>query len=894
MISIRPIPFLIEVPEEERNLGLVVEVPRKGYEDSYNRSPNPSSSLNMIRWRFVSDIHVVLPNVRQLTVFRSLQWKHYHHDKDLLLQAVADSNENRSVHIHEANKDTLDSDFIKVINVKFDRLTKNAINSMKWRSIVAALHDVKCVADRKESNAANSSTSSSSKNLSTKNPGSKSRKKGNSTKRQQYHIDVGYTTSQCLLGKDDLGIYAPIIKPTTDKDHVAAMVQLSSLLKHHIFSNLQESIFVDSVNVTRSKDFAQKLDGKNVLEAMRSALSNINHQCGCHDDSQNDAHPNFSPVVTFSMFILVDTQVFRLALIGYSRKAIRDYFDRRNKPDARLILEIKHVLSKLPSSRIGWKESVTMAKGEMLVHPHARQGETEFGFVADRCHMNCFRYLSAWIHYASQLMSYFSLSYEEAVGLVLGMYCDNNALCFVCVAKELLDGTATLPDQSTVDFGLTVRKMMAGKRSEIKETLGDTFTFPQRFRYCWQQKWKDRMLDLEEFRLQRQAVSKECHLYLMEHSVVGHRTTRLLLFSRLHKFLEKTIYGAGDLAAKHLIPILSVIGVLPPWMSTMSTLDVSSKNYERLVDQYEIGITNSAAEVFPWSLGFALKSSLPDINVTEATDKGDGKVDIFLAENVLCKFIRIGRESDNKYFDLVFIGQSMYVPNVNDNSLFIFGPDQSPPKHIKSCALHTWLSSGEIDQPAPNEVVLARPAVATIVPCVSSLVEDSNMIWVPKVINLPKGLLKMSTTHVTKVIESKERQVGMIERADGIHSSMEITCTTNNGHQCHTLIGVSVKGHTYIMEKINLSVVFAIFEQGITCTTFQQRKNAVAFGNSFLLLMVYPRCWFAKLFVDSKVLEEGRTLLVQRKRHTNFFLTKAGDCEWHVTPEKSTETFQYN
>jgi hypothetical protein len=65
-------------------------------------------------------------------------------------------------------------------------------------------------------------------------------------------------------------------------------------------------------------------------------------------------------------------------------------------------------------------------------------GDDVFGFYAIHCHMNLFHYLSSWIHFASLLISRFSLSFEETVGLVLGMYCDNNALTFVLVAKDLL------------------------------------------------------------------------------------------------------------------------------------------------------------------------------------------------------------------------------------------------------------------------------------------------------------------------------------------------------------------------------------------------------------------------------------------------------------------------
>ena len=188
----------------------------------------------------------------------------------------------------------------------------------------------------------------------------------------------------------------------------------------------------------------------NISEALRSALSNAQQPCGCHEDAHNDRHPRFSPVITMSIFFEINGIVYRLALIGYSRKSIREYYERRNKPEANLIGMIKSMLESLPESRLGWTESVKMINGTHPGHSEPRLGENEFGFITDKCHMNLFRYLSAWIHYTSLLITKFSLSYEEAVGLVIGMYCDNNPVCFVLVAKDLLDGEDTITKKKTI------------------------------------------------------------------------------------------------------------------------------------------------------------------------------------------------------------------------------------------------------------------------------------------------------------------------------------------------------------------------------------------------------------------------------------------------------------
>jgi hypothetical protein len=46
--------------------------------------------------------------------------------------------------------------------------------------------------------------------------------------------------------------------------------------------------------------------------------------------------------------------------------------------------------------------------------------------------------------------------------------------------------------------------------------------------------------------------------------------------------------------------------------------------------------------------------------------------------------------SDNKYFDLIFEGQFIFVPNVEDLSVTVYRPGNSVPTVIKSGSLHSW------------------------------------------------------------------------------------------------------------------------------------------------------------------------------------------------------------
>jgi hypothetical protein len=91
-----------------------------------------------------------------------------------------------------------------------------------------------------------------------------------------------------------------------------------------------------------------------------------------------------------------------------------------------------------------------MISGWLGENPHPRMAD------ADHYHMNCYCYLSSWINFASKLINNFSLSNEVMVSLIIEMYCDNNALNFVLVAKDLLLENDSIVKESLIDFGLSV------------------------------------------------------------------------------------------------------------------------------------------------------------------------------------------------------------------------------------------------------------------------------------------------------------------------------------------------------------------------------------------------------------------------------------------------------
>ena len=151
-----------------------------------------------------------------------------------------------------------------------------------------------------------------------------------------------------------------------------------------------------------------------------------------------------------------------------------------------------------------------------------------------------------------------------------------------------------------------------------------------------------------EFEKEKDKVSKMCAMYLKRCAKLVHRDRRVEQYVELVDSLKENIFGAGELIPKHIMPILSVLGLLPGWMATMSHLKVTSKNYRKLVEKHKIGTTQSNANIFLRALGFAIKRPMtpmgsddeqPAVAGRVAVGTPDRKVDILYGENVSCKFI---------------------------------------------------------------------------------------------------------------------------------------------------------------------------------------------------------------------------------------------------------------
>ena len=170
------------------------------------------------------------------------------------------------------------------------------------------------------------------------------------------------------------------------------------------------------------------------------------------------------------------------------------------------------------------------------------------------------------------------------------------------MATDLLDEADNIAKISTINFGLMVRKKTAQKK--IKERFGAGFTFPQQFQHCWPE--VGRVQRDNSGTVMKRLVLEECFRKLTRCSVVGNHDKRLVVYLSLMTVLQEKVFGVGELCAKHLISIMSVLGILPSWLSTTSSLGATSKNYQTLVQANGIWQTKSNAVSYLRTLGFAL------------------------------------------------------------------------------------------------------------------------------------------------------------------------------------------------------------------------------------------------------------------------------------------------
>jgi hypothetical protein len=190
---IKLIRSLGDIPPRELNLGLVVEVPWVGDKGAYRRAANPSLDMNPSRWLFVSNIHIVMPNFQQVYIFRSLQHKHYHCDKDKLEAEIRKSGlKDIQLHVHEATENVTDHPFVRVMNVGFDLATEGIISSISWKSIANTLYEETILPGV---------IAETSETIVPVPP----------PKQQQYHKDVGFTSGRSVTGKDELGVNLPVV-----------------------------------------------------------------------------------------------------------------------------------------------------------------------------------------------------------------------------------------------------------------------------------------------------------------------------------------------------------------------------------------------------------------------------------------------------------------------------------------------------------------------------------------------------------------------------------------------------------------------------------------------------------------------------------------------------------
>jgi hypothetical protein len=182
---------------------------------------------------------------------------------------------------------------------------------------------------------------------------------------------------------------------------------------------------------------------------------------------------------------------------------------------------------------------------------------------------------------------------------------------------------------------------------------------------------------------------------------------------------------------------------------------------------------------------------------------------------------------------------------------------------------------------------------------------------IPTSIPRPHGLNQREPMVTPINFDSALRHVQRIERACGYTSLIDPICETAIGQKrFHVLHQVRTNDFVYVMKDIDLLVVYSVFDsENIESTMsganrkkdspkFENRQSAIAFGNLFLLLQIHPFRWFPILFGSpSQTYSQDDVenfVVVQRDKITLFYLRNLQQSgTWHLTPRKSTTTFEY-
>ena len=267
-----------------------------------------------------------------------------------------------------------------------------------------------------------------------------------------------------------------LLKRSEEPIFKEALLSMTNLCHQVCQPEVKGKVFVDA---HREAVCASTLVQGNRIEALRLALTNSSsHIVDIHLDGHNCTVDNFKGVINFSRWVLLsDGLWWRLSLIGYSRKSIAGFLQRRDLYMP-LVERMCSFYTNLPELRKSI--SPTLLRPDSFL-PHSSDVPSGSGKQPlAKCikpHANKFVYYSIYIDSISILQQKLELSKWHVLGLVVHTITSETPEYFASVTASILSAKADrcrhYRSLGPVDFSLLfyeklfdlkVRNRLAGHR----------------------------------------------------------------------------------------------------------------------------------------------------------------------------------------------------------------------------------------------------------------------------------------------------------------------------------------------------------------------------------------------------------------------------------------------
>lgn len=666
-------PFPTEFSQFE-DLTFIIEEPRSSFYSKKCKHKDIPESVCWERWKHIQCFHFVYTSPRQVALYSRLDVPHYSESAAKMKQQI-DEFKNKypgldcvsKYHLPFVNSST---DFLIVLN-DLPADISSLFEAMDWETIARAPYNVKTEAGG----------------------------------RQLRHADFGNTSAMNQCRKTDpSGMARPVLLDGTSM-HGKLFAQVSQIVKE-LSPQLQigsDAVYVDPDYPERSKQFQQIIHPDNIVEALRMAIINKDHHCGCHRDNNNcSTIPGMSFVLVLARFLFVNDVPSRSSLITYSRKIITSYGQKLRTPFFQLLDDaIKYYLLKC-NLHLRDIDQTNFLKPTNPWIPSQQQSEMDFGMFLTECHFNHQHYLSSYIYFIKELQNHLGLGYVEVASLVYCSVQRESPIFFVETARDILSLDpldAMLAEWGRgIRFGFRFYLSICQRGYFWKQSYGMDFKSPgSSFHYDG----SSLVLGYSHFRSHVMSIVGSCVEFWQSNFTppkTGSNRSNAFVF--LRDFLRSTLAGAGYLTVQHLLMVAAPLGLVPLWVASMATFETNGLSFISMCEAYGVAKSDINATYASKLLMAASKGLGVSLSVAENVFRKFGRDTLGKIGNVFLK----GQSSKKSSFsDSVFLEQSFFKTNDQATKLTIISP-----KGVISTQNTPLFNRWIIDKARPDSFLLSQ------------------------------------------------------------------------------------------------------------------------------------------------------------------------------------------